>query len=150
MTLMFYTADCDGIYNKAIAAGLKACASLPTSSMATAWQASKTPSGSSGTSRRTSRCVGRRDEGGDGGAGIVTVAEFRRLALSLPGAEERSHMNHPDFRVGGKIFATLGYPDASRGMVKLFPDQQAEFVAADPKSFAPVNGVGRTGCTLCC
>lgn len=78
----------------------------------------------------------------------MTVAEFRRLALSLPGAEERSHMNHPDFRVGGKIFATLGYPDASRGMVKLFPDQQAEFVAADPKSFAPVNGAwGKQGCT---
>ncbi len=78
----------------------------------------------------------------------MTAAEFRRLALSLPGAEEREHMNHPDFRVGGKIFATLGYPDASRGMVKLFPDQQADFVAADPKSFVPVNGAwGKQGCT---
>jgi hypothetical protein len=78
----------------------------------------------------------------------MTAADFRRLALTLPGAEERAHMNHPDFRVAGKIFATLGYPNASRGMVKLFPDQQAEFVAADPKSFVPVNGAwGRQGCT---
>jgi hypothetical protein len=49
-------------------------------------------------------------------------------------------MNHPDFRVGGKIFATLSYPDRDWGMVKLFPDQQAEFVAADPKMFVPVKG----------
>jgi hypothetical protein len=78
----------------------------------------------------------------------MTAAEFRRLALSLPETEERSHMNHPDFRVGGRIFATLGYPDATRGMVKLFPDQQAEFVAADPKTFAPVpGGWGKRGCT---
>jgi hypothetical protein len=78
----------------------------------------------------------------------VTAAEFRRLALALPGAEEREHMNHPDFRVAGKIFATLGYPDAGRGMVKLFPDQQAEFVAADPGAFVPVKGAwGKQGCT---
>jgi len=78
----------------------------------------------------------------------VTTADFRRMALSFPGAEESAHMNHPDFRVGGKIFATLGYPDASRGMVKLFPDQQAEFVAADPKSFVPVKGAwGKQGGT---
>jgi len=78
----------------------------------------------------------------------MTAAEFRRLALSLPETEERSHMNHPDFRVAGKIFATLGYPDASRGMVKLFPDQQAEFVAANPESFVPVKGGwGKQGCT---
>lgn len=78
----------------------------------------------------------------------MTAAEFRRLALSLPETEERSHMNHPDFRVGGKIFATLGYPDESRGMVKLFPDQQEEYVAADPQAFAPVpGGWGKQGCT---
>jgi hypothetical protein len=70
------------------------------------------------------------------------------MAMSLPGAEEYAHMSHPDFRVAGKIFATLGYPDATRGMVKLFPDQQAEFVAADPKGFAPVEGAwGQQGCT---
>jgi len=78
----------------------------------------------------------------------MTTAEFRRLALSLPGAEEREHMDHPDFRVEGKIFATLGYPDSSYGMVKLFPDQQAAYVASDPKTFNPVKGAwGRQGCT---
>ncbi len=78
----------------------------------------------------------------------MTAAQFRRLALSLPDTEEREHMNHPDFRVAGKIFATLGYPDASRGMVKLFPDQQAKFVAADPQAFVPVKGAwGKQGCT---
>jgi hypothetical protein len=78
----------------------------------------------------------------------MTAAEFRRLALSLPETEEREHMHHPDFRVAGKIFATLAYPDKSYGMVKLFPDQQAEFVATDPKTFTPVNGAwGKKGCT---
>ena len=78
----------------------------------------------------------------------MTAADFRRMALSFPGAEERSHMNHPDFRVDGKIFATLGYPDATRGMVKLFPDQQESFVATHPKMFTPVKGAwGKQGCT---
>jgi hypothetical protein len=78
----------------------------------------------------------------------VTVADFRRLALSFPEAMEGAHMDHPDFRVGGKIFATLGYPDMGVGMVKLFPDQQREFVRAEPKVFAPVNGAwGRRGAT---
>lgn len=78
----------------------------------------------------------------------MTAAEFRRLALALPQAEEREHMHHPDFRVGGKIFATLGYPDPAWAMVKLFPDQQQEFVAAEPQVFVPVKGAwGRQGCT---
>lgn len=78
----------------------------------------------------------------------MTAAEFRRIALALEGAEEGSHMHHPDFRVGGKIFATLGYPDATRGMVKLWPDQQAAFVTRDPQMFQPVKGAwGRQGCT---
>jgi hypothetical protein len=78
----------------------------------------------------------------------MTAAEFRRLALSLPEAEEREHMDHPDFRVGGKIFATLGYPDRGWAMVKLFPDQQAQFVAANPQVFAPVKGGwGKQGAT---
>lgn len=51
----------------------------------------------------------------------MTVAQFRRLALGLPDAVESSHFNHPDFRVPNKIFATLGYPDPSWGMVKLTP-----------------------------
>ena len=54
---------------------------------------------------------------------LMTAQNFRRIALSLPEATECSHMDHPDFRVGGKIFATLGYPDARCGMVKLPPRQ---------------------------
>ena len=78
----------------------------------------------------------------------MTTADFRRLALGFPEATEGAHMNHPDFRVGGKIFATLGYPEMGVGMVKLFPDQQQEFVRAEPKVFAPVNGLwGRRGAT---
>jgi hypothetical protein len=78
----------------------------------------------------------------------MNADNFRKFALSLPGAVESSHMNHPDFRIGGKIFATLGFPDDDWGMVKLSPDQQEQFVAADAESFRPCNGVwGRRGCT---
>jgi hypothetical protein len=78
----------------------------------------------------------------------MTAADFRRMALRFPEATEGAHMNHPDFRVGGKIFATLGYPEMGVGMVKLFPDQQQGFVRAEPKVFAPVNGLwGRRGAT---
>jgi len=49
-------------------------------------------------------------------------------------------MDHPDFRVGGRIFATLGYPDEKWAMVKLTPEQQAEFVRKEPTVFAPVKG----------
>ena len=78
----------------------------------------------------------------------MTPDEFRKLALALPDVQECAHMNHPDFRVGGRIFATLGYPDEAWAMVKLFPDQQAAFIAADPKAFSPVKGAwGRQGCT---
>jgi hypothetical protein len=69
----------------------------------------------------------------------MTSDEFRELALDLPGAIEQSHMNHPDFRVGGKIFATLG-PAEEWGVVLLTPDQQAAFVDAEPESFQPVPG----------
>jgi hypothetical protein len=79
----------------------------------------------------------------------VTAEQFRRLALSFPDAVESSHMNHPDFRVrGGKIFATLAYPDKKWGMVKLTPEQQEEFVRAKPGVFVPVKGGwGRGGAT---
>ena len=78
----------------------------------------------------------------------MTPAAFRRIALALPEAIERAHMNHPDFRVGGKVFATLGYPDGAWGMVKLRPDQQADLVDAAPDTFVPVNGAwGRGGAT---
>ena len=77
-----------------------------------------------------------------------TPSEFRRLALTLAKTEERKHMNHPDFRVAGKIFATLGYPNKERGMVKLTPVQQDDFVSAHPAAFQPVAGSwGRKGCT---
>ncbi len=78
----------------------------------------------------------------------MTAADFRRIALSLPEAEESGHMNHPDFRVGGKIFATLGYPDADYGMVVLPAEEQARFVESHPQVFAPAKGAwGKRGST---
>lgn len=78
----------------------------------------------------------------------MTPAEFRRMALSFEGAVESEHMDHPDFRVGGKIFATLGYPDKGSAMVKLTPEQQHEFNLAEPDVFVPVKGGwGRKGAT---
>ena len=67
----------------------------------------------------------------------MTANEFRRIALALPEAEQRSHMSHPDFRVGGKIFATLGYPDKSRGMVKLSPKTSIISQKTIPMSSCP-------------
>ncbi|HYK82197.1 MAG TPA: MmcQ/YjbR family DNA-binding protein [Gemmatimonadales bacterium] len=78
----------------------------------------------------------------------MTTKAFRRTALSLPEAHEGVHMGHPDFRVGGKVFATLAWPDAAWGMVKLSPEQQEQFVRAAPAAFRPVAGAwGRRGCT---
>ena len=78
----------------------------------------------------------------------MTPAVFRKLALSLPETEEHQHMNHPDFRVAGKIFATLGYPDKTRGMVKLSPEDQHNFSKDYPEAFTPVKGTwGRRGAT---
>jgi hypothetical protein len=78
----------------------------------------------------------------------MTQDDFRRIALSLPEAAESAHMGHPDFRIRGKIFATLGSPGAAWGMVKLTPGQQASFVDTEPDVFAPVKGGwGRRGCT---
>jgi len=78
----------------------------------------------------------------------MTVAEFRRLALALPGAVESAHMGHPDFRVNNRIFATLGYPDRGWAMVKLTPEQQTRLVKRDPKAFAAVKGAwGLQGAT---
>jgi hypothetical protein len=78
----------------------------------------------------------------------MTPEAFRRLALSLPDAIEMEHMDHPDFRVGGKIFATLGYPNETRGMVKLMPDQQQDYIRLDSAAFTPVAGKwGEKGCT---
>ena len=73
---------------------------------------------------------------------------FRRTALSLPDAVEGSHQGHTDFRVGKRIFATLGYPDAAWGMVKLTPEQQSMVVEAEPEIFRPVpGGWGKGGAT---
>jgi hypothetical protein len=78
----------------------------------------------------------------------MTAHNFRKLVLSFPEAIESAHMHHPDFRVRGKIFATLGYPDKDFAVVKLTQDQQREFVRSDPKVFQPVKGAwGRRGNT---
>jgi hypothetical protein len=78
----------------------------------------------------------------------MTPNDFRKLALALPETEERQHMNHPDFRVAGKIFATLGYPDQSRAMVKLSPEDQHNFSKDFPEVFIPVKGAwGLRGAT---
>ena len=78
----------------------------------------------------------------------MTTSDFRKMALAFPETEERSHMNHPDFRVAGKVFATLGYPGKAWAMVKLTPEQQHYFSKDEPDVFAPVNGAwGRRGAT---
>ena len=78
----------------------------------------------------------------------MTADDFRKIALAQPGAEERAHMSHPDFRVRGKIFATLAYPNEEWGMVKITPELQAAYVDEDPETFVPVKGAwGAKGCT---
>jgi hypothetical protein len=69
----------------------------------------------------------------------MTADEFRQIALAFPETEEQAHMQHPDFRVDGKIFATLS-SDEARAMVKLTPDQQDAFVAGASDVFEPVSG----------
>jgi hypothetical protein len=77
----------------------------------------------------------------------MTANEFRKLALGFPGAVESSHMNHPDFRIGGKIFATLG-PGETWGMVKLTPEQQRSFIKRASTVFEPCSGAwGEGGAT---
>src|ERR1017187_4662331 len=78
----------------------------------------------------------------------MTVDDFRRIALSLEGAEESSHMGQPDFRVGGRIFATLASAKLGYGNLMLTPEEQAAFVEELPKIFLPVHGGwGRMGAT---
>ena len=75
-------------------------------------------------------------------------SHFRRTALALPGAVEGAHQRTADFRVGKRIFATLGYPDDAWGMVKLTPEQQSMLVEAEPEIFRPVpGGWGKQGYT---
>jgi hypothetical protein len=78
----------------------------------------------------------------------MNASDFRRIALSLEGAEESSHMGSPDFRVGGKIFATLAAQDQGYGNLLLTPEVQAEFVQEQPEVFVPIaGGWGRNGAT---
>lgn len=69
----------------------------------------------------------------------MTAAQFRRFALALEGVVEGEHMNHPDFRVGGKIFASL-QPGLKKGMVSLSPEEQTRFLDDAPKTFEPAAG----------
>ena len=78
----------------------------------------------------------------------MTADEFRSLALGFPAASESGHMGHPDFRVGGKIFATLG-PHETWGMVKLTATQQEALLGTHPDLFVPASGAwGRQGATI--
>lgn len=78
----------------------------------------------------------------------MTAADFRRIALSFEGAEEGSHMGAVDFRVGGRIFATLASVSQGYGNLMLTPDHQAAFVAERPDLFLPIfGGWGRMGAT---
>lgn len=78
----------------------------------------------------------------------MTIDEFRKMALKVPMSVERSHMNHPDFRLGGRIFASLGVPDENWGMIKLTPEQQRTSIEKAPEIFKPSSGAwGRQGYT---
>ena len=78
----------------------------------------------------------------------MNIADFRRIALSLEGAQEGSHMGSPDFRVGGRIFATLASQKLGYGNLMLTAELQSEFVGELPEVFLPVaGGWGRMGAT---
>jgi len=78
----------------------------------------------------------------------MTPADFRRIALSLAGAEQGSHMGAVDFRVGGRIFATLAAVKLGYGNLMLTPELQADFVRDLPDVFLPIaGGWGRMGAT---
>lgn len=78
----------------------------------------------------------------------MTPNAFRKLALALPGASEGEHMGHPDFRAGGRIFASLT-ADGRRGMVKVSPAEQRDLLRTAPQVFEPATGAwGKAGCTM--
>lgn len=78
----------------------------------------------------------------------MNAADFRRIALSFAGAEEGSHMGAVDFRVGGRIFATLAAVGQGYGNLMLTPELQGEFVGEWPDLYLPVHGGwGRNGAT---
>ena len=79
----------------------------------------------------------------------MTPAQFRKLALSFPDVSESAHMNHPDFRTAGRIFATLGYPDKEHAMVVLPPEEQARLIREHSKMVTPAKGAwGKRGSTV--
>src|SRR5206468_4434192 len=89
--------------------------------------------------RRSARCEP---------SAAMSSSRFRRVALALPGAVQGAHQRTADYRVGKRIFATLGYPDDGWGMVKLTPEQQSMLVEAEPDIFRPVpGGWGKQGYT---
>ena len=105
----------------------------------------------------TKRGCGLEDDTGDstvddpshaGRSTNITADQFRHLALALPACVEGAHMQHPDFRIGGKIFATLA-PDEQSAMVKLDPADQTLLVRAGPAVWQPAAGAwGRQGATM--
>jgi len=97
--------------------------------------------------RRYERGLANRKPRGRNGV-AMTIKDFRRIALSFEGAEEGSHMGSADFRVGGRIFATLAAVKLGYGNLMLQPEQQAMFVAELPEIFIPVSGGwGKNGAT---
>ncbi len=79
---------------------------------------------------------------------MTTADDFRRIALTFEGAEERAHMGAVDFRVGGRIFATLASQAQGYGNLVLTPEVQALFVEEAPELFLPIaGGWGRMGMT---
>lgn len=77
----------------------------------------------------------------------ITAAQWRKLACALPGVEEKSHFEQPDFRVRNKIFAGLDREE-TQGVLKLAPELQAMLCASKPKAFLPAaGGWGRSGWT---
>lgn len=79
---------------------------------------------------------------------MLTADDFRDIALRLNGATEGSHMGHPDFRAGGRIFASL-HANEETGTVRLTPDEQREIIRADPRMFTPAAGAwGQQGWTV--
>ena len=78
----------------------------------------------------------------------MTADQFRALALDLEGVVEGAHMGHPDFRLGGRIFASL-QADERTGMVKVSPEEQEQLLEVAPDAFTPASGAwGRQGCTM--
>jgi hypothetical protein len=78
----------------------------------------------------------------------MNLHDFRRIALSFSGVEESSHMGNPDFRVNGRIFATLASAKQGYGNLMLTPEQQQDYVAELPEIFLPIHGGwGRMGMT---